>query len=408
MASPEAVSAIFPMQQLFDLVIFDEASQCFSERGIPSMYRANQVLIAGDSKQLKPFELYQVRWEDDKEEPDLEVDSLLELSERYLPTVQLQGHYRSQSLSLIDFSNQFFYGGDLKLLPSKTIVNDLQPSIEFQKISGEWENQTNLLEAQSVVECAFRLINNHPEKEIGIITFNAPQQMLVMDMMEEMGIQQGIRIPESLFIKNIENVQGDERDIIIFSIGYAPDKKGKMNMQFGSLNAQGGENRLNVAITRARERIIIISSIEPEQLKVENIKNEGPKLLKKYLQYSRNVSEGKFKFQHAVNGKHSSDWYLSGHLINWSKQNSALSFSLHALPFTDVMINDGKNFVAVLLTDDQVYHSSLTVKEPHVYIPFLLQQKKWSYHRIFSRSWWMDRENAEIELAKFIYQFDHT
>ena len=230
MASPEAVSAIFPMRQLFDLVIFDEASQCFSERGIPAMYRGNQVLIAGDSKQLKPFELYQVRWEDETEDPDLEMDSLLELSERYLPTVQLQGHYRSQSLSLIDFSNHFFYGGKLKLLPDRKVVNDQRPSVEFHKISGQWENQTNPIEAQAIVTCAFDWIKQHPEKKIGIITFNAPQQMLVMDLMEEAAIKYKVQIPESLFIKNIENVQGDERDIIIFSIGYVFDKDGKMNM----------------------------------------------------------------------------------------------------------------------------------------------------------------------------------
>lgn len=403
MASPESVSAIFPMKQLFDLVIFDEASQCFAERGIPAMYRGNQVLIAGDSKQLKPFELYQVRWEEETEEPDLEVDSLLELSERYLPTVQLQGHYRSKSLALIDFSNQFFYGGDLKLLPHKEVMNTKNPSIEFRKIDGVWENQTNPLEAQAVIDCAFDWMKRHPEKEIGIITFNAPQQMLIMDLLEESCIKQGVHLPDSMFVKNIENVQGDEKDIIIFSIGYAPDKDGKMNMQFGSLNVAGGENRLNVAITRAREKVIIVSSIVPEELKLQGIKNEGPKLLKKYLEYSRTVSEGNFKLQVMANGKHSSDWYLSTQLINWSKQHSKFTFSSHALPFTDIIIENGKNSLAAVLTDDQSYYSSLTVKESHIYTPDLLQQKNWSFHRIFSRTWWMDRAAAENELAKFVY-----
>src|SRR5687767_283952 len=173
-----------------------------------------------------------------------------------------------------------------------------------------------------------------------------------------------------------------------------------MNMQFGSLNVAGGENRLNVAITRAREKIIILSSILPEELKLQGIKNEGPKLLKKYLDYSRNVSEGNFKLQAISNGKHSSDWYLSTHVINWSKQNSTLSFSSHTLPFTDVMIEDGKKRLAAILTDDQSYCSSLTVKEAHIYTPDLLQQKNWSYFRLFSRTWWMDREAAENELAK--------
>ena len=163
-----------------------------------------------------------------------------------------------------------------------------------------------------------------------------------------------------------------------------------------------------MAITRARERIIILSSIEPEELKLENIKNEGPKLLKKYLAYSRNVSEGNFKLQKTTTDQHSSDWYLSKHLINWSEQSKVVSFSIHALPFTDVMISTGKNYAAVLLTDDQLYHSSVSIKEPHAYTPLLLQQKNWSYLRVFSRSWWMNRENTENELNKFIYQITES
>lgn len=406
MASPEAVSAIFPMRQLFDLVIFDEASQCFSERGIPAMYRAKQALVAGDSKQLKPFELYQARWEEEHENPDLEVDSLLELSERYLPTVQLQGHYRSQSMALIDFSNQFFYEGNLKLLPDRKISNDRTPPIEFHKVTGLWENQTNPLEAEAVVRYAFDWIRKHPEKEIGIITFNAPQQMLLMDVMEEASAKEGLVIPESLFIKNIENVQGDERDIIIFSVGYAPGKDGKMNMQFGSLNIAGGENRLNVAVTRAREKIVVISSIQAEELKLQGIKNEGPKLLKKYLEFSRQVSEGNFKLQRLPVEKHSSDWYLSKQLMSRNSENNALSlsYSLFSLPFTDVLVQQGHDQLGVLLTDDQLYHTSPTVKEPHFYTPHLLQRKNWRYLRVFSRSWWMDREKTENELSKFTYQ----
>ncbi len=405
MASPESVSAIFPMQELFDVVIFDEASQCFAERGIPAMYRGKQVLIAGDEKQLRPFELYQVRWEEETETPDLDVDSLLELANRYLPAVHLRGHYRSQSLPLIDFSNHFFYEGRLKLLPDKNVINTKQPPIEFHKVAGVWENQTNRLEAEAVVEYAIQLIRENADVEIGIITFNSPQQMLLMDLMEEHAGKQGFRIPESLFIKNIENVQGDEKDIIIFSIGYAPDKDGKMSMQFGSLNVAGGENRLNVAVTRAKEKIVILSSIMPEELKLQGVKNEGPKLLKKYLEYARHVSDGLFK-PHADAGlDHAASWYLHDQLVSWGVKNrTALSFSTQSLPHSDITIREQQNYLGLILTDDQVYFSSLTIKEPHVYIPFLLQNKNWEYLRVFSRSWWIDREQVENELAKFIYQ----
>ncbi len=406
MASPEAVSAIFPMEQLFDLVIFDEASQCFAERGIPAMYRGKQVIIAGDDKQLKPFELYQVRWkEDETEVPDLEVSSLLELTGRYLPTVHLQGHYRSQSLPLIEFSNQFFYEGRLKLLPDRNIINKQDAPITFHKVAGEWSNNTNLVEAVAVVDFALYMIQRFPDKEMGIITFNAPQQFMIMDLMEEKASREGVQLPQSLFIKNIENVQGDEKDIIIFSIGYAPDENGKLSMQFGSLNVAGGENRLNVAVTRAREKIIVFSSIEPEDFKLQGIKNEGPKLLKKYLEYVHEVSEHKFEGFEQEPYAYSSGWYLNRHLVSaGAAKYSKLSFPLNEMPFTDITIRDVKYYSGAILTDDQLYQSTLTVKEPHAYIPALLNQKHWHYHRVFSRNWWTYRQRTEDELVKFIYQ----
>ncbi len=230
MTSPESVSAIFPMTELFDIVIFDEASQCFSERGIPAMYRGKQILIAGDDKQLRPSELYQTRWDEETENPDIEVESLLELSKRYLSSIHLQGHYRSQTIELIDFSNEFFYDGRLQLLPHRDALNEAEPAIEYCKVDGLWENHTNGLEAATIVEKVFQILQKHPEKAIGVVTFNAPQQMLVMDLLEAESIRSGKVIPPSLMVKNIENVQGDEKDIIIFSIGYAPDKKGKLSM----------------------------------------------------------------------------------------------------------------------------------------------------------------------------------
>lgn len=406
MASPEAVSAIFPMEQMFDLVIFDEASQCFAERGIPAMYRGRQVVIAGDDKQLKPFELYQVRWtEDETESPDLEVSSLLELAGRYLPTVYLQGHYRSQSLPLIEFSNKYFYEGRLKLLPDKKIINKLDAPITFHKVEGEWSNNTNLVEAVAVVDFALYMIQRFPEKEIGIITFNAPQQMMIMDLLEEKAGRDGITIPQTLFIKNIENVQGDEKDIIIFSIGYAPDEKGRLNMQFGSLNVGGGENRLNVAVTRAREKIIVFSSINPEDMKLQGIKNEGPKLLKKYLEYAREVSEDRFEgFEHQPY-QYPSGWYLTRQLVRaGALKYPQFSFSQNEMPFTDITVRENKAYHAAVLTDDQIYQSSLTMKEPHAYTPALLEQKHWHYHRVFSRNWWSNQSRTEDELIKFIYQ----
>jgi hypothetical protein len=404
MASPESVSAIFPMRQFFDLVIFDEASQCFAERGLPAIFRGKQILVAGDSKQLKPFELYQSRWEEETENPDLEVDSLLELSARYLPSVHLQGHYRSKSLPLINFSNQNFYNNNLRLVPDLEAMHQTESSIEFKKIDGVWENQTNPNEAYAVVLEVIKHVKQAPDKEIGVITFNAPQQMLIMDLVEEHFAMDSIAVPETLFVKNIENVQGDERDIIIFSIGYAQDEKGKMSMQFGSLNTAGGENRLNVAVTRAKEKVIVISSIMPEELKIESIKNEGPKLLRKYLEYARDVSSGRSNHLQSANQQYSSTWYLSSKLVGAKIAQPNIEVIPSPLPFSDLAINHSNKLVGVILADDELFYSSLTVKEPFAYTPLLLAHKHWKFHRVYSRNWWLDPERTHQELNKFIYQ----
>ena len=385
LASPETVSAIFPLEPNFDLVIFDEASQCFAEQGIPALYRGKQVVIAGDSKQLQPNDLYRVRFENDIDDnPELEVDSLLDLACQYLPQMQLRGHYRSKSLDLIDFSNQYFYKNTLSLLPDFQEINLQKPAIQFLKVEGVWENSTNQIEAERVINLVRDIHQNSPEKSIGIVTFNFKQQGLIQDLLDVVGgdTDHVNNHEEAIFVKNIENVQGDERDIIVFSIGYAPDAKGKMAMQFGSLNGQGGENRLNVAITRAREKIYIISSILPNQLRVEEAQNEGPRLLKSYLEYALKVSEGNYKPQAHRSESYRADWLLKEQLV---KEN--LEY-LKELPFADITVKNSKNYESLILTDDDLYYEHLSPKETFAYIPAGLRAKGWKFERIFSRNFW--------------------
>lgn len=407
MASPESVSAMFPMEQLFDIVIFDEASQCFAEKGIPAMYRGNQVVITGDDKQLSPFDLYRVRWEDEMEDqPALEVDSLLGLAQQHLMQVQLRGHYRSRSLELIDFSNQHFYGGKLKLLPDFQDMNSEEPALKYIKVDGIWENSSNDLEARKVVELTEKLLKSQPGKEIGIVTFNASQQGHIMDMLEKAALENNFKIPETLFVKNIENVQGDEKDIIIFSIAYAPDKTGKMMMQFGSLNIEKGENRLNVAITRAREAIYVISSIYPQQLKVEESKNEGPGLLKKYLEYVLDVSEENYKATLPSLENVNINWFLKHKLLenDYSIPGTKL---LQEVPFADLTIKVKNKYTGVILTDDDLYHQSASVKEPHIYLPFSLRNKKWKYKKFYSREYWHDKAMVREKIMRFMAQSEN-
>jgi hypothetical protein len=306
----------------------------------------------------------------------------------------LQGHYRSQSPELVEFSNKNFYQNKLELLPHLDKVNSLEAPIEFIKVDGVWENQTNETEAVRVADLVFNWTRQFPEKEVGVITFNQPQQMLVMDFVEEKFASEKQKIPESLMIKNIENVQGDEKDIIIFSVGYAPDSKGRSVLQFGSLNADGGENRLNVAVTRAREKIIVVCSLFPDTLETESTKNKGPKLLKEYLQFAISISEKRPKTLKLRPDRHQ-EWYLKYHLPLDGREVLYDFF-----PNADIAVKDEQGFRSLILTDDDHYQQALSAKHHHALLPRLLEDKKWKYVSMYSRNYWKDKEKFLLELSK--------
>ena len=313
--SPENVSTILPLEKdLFDVVLFDEASQVFIENTIPSIYRGTTIVVAGDAKQLRPTTTFMKRYmgagvDEDMDystQAALEVESLLDLAVSRFNSAYITYHYRSKNEELIDFSNKAFYSGTLQIAPNVS-KNLKQKPIERIMVPGKWYDRKNIVEAQKVVELTKQILKTRKNNEtIGIITFNAEQETYIEDLMEKqcfadsefrnLYIREKNRVENgqdvSLFVKNLENVQGDERDIIIFSIAYAPNELGRVNAIFGSLSNEGGENRLNVAITRAKNKIYVVTSIEPEQLKVESSKFLGPKLLKAYLAYVRAVSNG--------------------------------------------------------------------------------------------------------------------
>jgi DNA polymerase IIIc chi subunit len=389
LASPESVSAIFPMTELFDLVIFDEASQCFAERGIPAMYRGRQVVVAGDQHQLAPFDLYRPRWEElaDPEQytPELEVESLLDLGSRYLPTYPLTGHYRSRSLDLIDFSNQHFYQNGLRMLPDYREFVRQQPAIEYRKVDGTWAQNTNEAEAAEVVRLVAQALAEDPHRHLGVITFNHQQQELIRDRLDEAGLA----LPEHFFVKNIENVQGDERDLIIFSVGYAPSANGRLYLQFGSLSQAKGENRLNVAVTRARERVVVVCSLWPHQLAVDDTAHPGPKLLRAYLQYALDVSERRYQPSLPPAPAHLPDGYLKHQLLA-HQPGGGLVWQTD-LPFADVSVVEGGVYQKIILTDDDLFFRAWSAKDAHAYLPALLEQKNWTYLRAYSRNWWAKR-----------------
>lgn len=386
LASPETVSALFPLKQSFDLVIFDESSQCYVERGLPAMLRGKQSVIAGDSNQLRPFDLYQIRLETEEEGIETETESLLELASSYFQKFWLQGHYRSEQLALIHFSNQNFYENRLKMLTRLELVNASENPFKWKPVNGSWEKQTNIEEAEAVLEEIKSIQNCNPEYSIGVITFNFFQMEYIRELVsKEDDVNQ-----ENLSIKNIENVQGDEFDWVIFCVGYAKNKKGKLIANFGMLSKRGGVNRLNVAVSRAKKKITLISSIEPNDFNSDQLKNEGIKMLRDYLIFVIDISRGKgFQIPVQTPYRFESVWSLKDKI-----EGNFQGFSLEkfmASNWMDLAIKSGDRYEEALLTDDQRLYDSTSAKEAFVYHSLQLREKGWPYKFYYSRQYWMDK-----------------
>ncbi|MFS0658216.1 AAA domain-containing protein [Niallia alba] len=428
LTSPETVSSIFPLKEnLFDLVIFDEASQCTVESGIPAVHRGKQVIIAGDEKQLPPFNMFQSSFvnEEDEEEYDTdESQSLLNLAKRRFPEKILQWHYRSKYEELINFSNHAFYNGHVQIAPNVAPLKN-PPSISWKKVDGRWLNQSNEVEALEVVRILKESLTKQPDKSVGIITFNAKQQTKILDMIEKNASDDqefnavynqvmAKELDERVFVKNIENVQGDERDIIIFSIGYAKNEEGRIYNRFGMLNQQGGENRLNVAVSRAKEGITVVSSIEPEELNVSNTAQIGPKLLKSYMKYVKAVSNTQIEYIHAVveeinenvsthvkeQGLHFDSPFeeqVYKQLRNLGYEvTTQVGMSGYRIDMAIVHPNDSSKYILGIECDGAMYHSTANAKERDIYRQRFLESRGWTIERIWSRNWWKT-PSAEIE-----------
>lgn len=432
--SPESVSTIMPLQEgLFDLVLFDEASQVFIENTLPTIYRSKHIAVAGDSKQLRPTALFMRRYMgSDIDEHDLttqaalEVESLLDLAMSRYNSVHLNYHYRSQYEELITFSNYAFYDCKLQIAPNITRNPHLRP-IERIKVAGQWTDRKNKAEAQEVLKLLKRTLRNRKAKEtIGIITFNAEQENHIEDLIDkecrhdevfrELITKERNRTENGenvgLFIKNLENVQGDERDIIIFSIGYAKNEYGKVVSHFGPLNTEGGENRLNVAITRAKKKIYLITSIEPEELHVDETKNLGPKIFKKYLQYARAVSNGRAsEVELILQSLHPQAQAKSPPLADIASEVKA---ALEGMGY-NVEANLGSNnyklslavyckrlnhFLVGVEIDEAAFRSSPSVLERDVFRTAFMESRGWTIMRLWSRDWWLNRTKVIENIDK--------
>ncbi len=425
MMTPEVVSAIVPLVYgMFDLVIFDEASQMYVEKGIPAIYRAKKVVIAGDTKQLRPSSLGIGRLEDEDDyfedevlrDVSMDAKSLLDLARYKYDETILNYHYRSQYEELIAFSNHAFYEGKLIVSPNQS--NSVKPPIEYVHVKdGIFENRRNEEEAKAVIKLIKKVFRERQDNEtIGVITFNSTQRDLIENYIDEELFKRSryqkqfenelFRTDEgedtSLFVKNIENVQGDERDIIIFSMGYARDPEGYVRRRFGWLNNDGGQNRLNVAISRAKKKIYFVSSLFPEELKVEDLKSTGPKLLKDYMRYCYYVSNKKPDMAREVlnqlhtNDNNNEEKELSNMVQDIKRRLERNNFKVEtAIGIGNYSINlavhdeETDSFKLGIICDvNDLY--GLEARRDLLHQEKYLEARKWKLYRVFASNWYTD------------------
>ena len=320
-------------------MIFDEASQCPIEYAVPAIYRARSVIVSGDGKQLPPTSFFSTKSkadQDDEDEQDEDssdatvsheerqlrqinaefmtgVEDLLEASIGNLRSTRLLVHYRSEHPDLIQFSNRAFYLGQLEAPPARMNANSTPP-IQYRYIhDGIYDNRTNRKEAHEVVQLLKGIWGDVESPTIGVVPFNQPQRELIEDLIAKecqtdaefsTRFQQELARKEEkqdvgFFVKNLENVQGDERDMMIFSTTFGPDGKGSFYRRFGPVGAERGERRLNVAVTRAKQKIVIVSSMPIDKISETLSASASPGMnlkprcyLQLYLAYARAVSSG--------------------------------------------------------------------------------------------------------------------
>jgi hypothetical protein len=305
--SPLSVSQFLPPDKIkFDLVVFDEASQITPEDAVGAVYRGKQAVITGDDRQLPPTPFFQQNALDD-DEPDEDEGAAPPAFESVLdaclgaglPSHLLRWHYRSRNEGLIAYSNRHFYDSRLVTFPAPTTARGVELRHVPDGVYDRGGRRDNRREAEVVADLVFEHVQAHGDrKTLGVIAFSQAQMEAIADEVDRRLRGQPELEPffrpdrlEGFFVKNLETAQGDERDVILLSVGYGPDAAGRLTMHFGPLNREGGERRLNVAVTRARERLVVVSSIRAADLDLSASQAAGVAHLRSYLEYAERGPE---------------------------------------------------------------------------------------------------------------------
>ena len=460
--SPYSVSDSLPLDSdHFDVVIFDEASQITLEEGVPALYRSGQTIIVGDEKQMPPTDFFSARTEDpddleriegDEEDEWLsdDADSLLAQGSRKLNSTLLSWHYRSHYETLISFSNHAFYEGNLLTIPDKTIHHKEKPAITITRAQEAglladslfdrsisfhfhtdsiYEKRSNAAEATYIAHLVRELLNRNTRESIGIVAFSQEQQHRIEEALNELAAEDvsfGQKLEDAynrtendqftgLIVKNLENIQGDERDIIIMSVCYGFDSRKKMLMNFGPVNKRGGEKRLNVLFSRAKMHMAVVSSIRHQH--ITNEYNEGANYLKKFLHYAEMISLGRMEMARTildslVPHKEETLSHPSSSVILRQIKEQILHLGYEVAE--QVGQSDFKCSLAVkakpeddfyalgILVDDEKHYRNKNLIEQYYQRPAILQDFGWKVLPVFARDWLHQPQKVMEQIRKLI------
>lgn len=399
----------------FDLVIFDEASQMPTSEAVGAIARGKSLIVVGDPKQMPPTSFFTSTNVDAEEASIDDMESVLEDCRTIeVPSLQLSWHYRSRHESLIAFSNNEYYDGALTTFPS---ADDQRTKVHFVPINGHYEKGTsrsNPAEAEAIVDEIVRRLRNEKlcKNSIGVICFSVTQQGLIEDLLQkrldgDKELQDAAnRMYEPIFIKNLENVQGDERDVILFSIGYGPDKTGKVSMNFGPLNNAGGERRLNVAVSRGRCEMYIFSTLKSVDIDLRRSKAKGVEGLKHFLQYAETGSlptasqARQVHYNSPVREQIAAELKKLGYNVSTNVGRSQFR--------VDVAIerqNSPGTYSLGILLDGEGYRETPTTRDRDIVQPSVLQALGWRVMRVWSVDWFRNRERV---IAYIVEQLENN
>jgi len=409
--SPISVAQYFDTKsEKFDLLVFDEASQLPTCEAIGAIARAGNIIVVGDPKQMPPTNFFSSNNIDEEniEKEDLEsiLDDCLALS---IPSQHLLWHYRSKHESLIAFSNAKFYDNKLCTFPS---TDDIVSKVTYINVAGYYDKgktRQNSFEAKAIVEEVIRRLSD-PElsnQSIGIVTFSVVQQFLIEDLLNEVFKSRpdlekiATETEEPIFIKNLENVQGDERDIIMFSIGYGPDKEGKVSLNFGPVNREGGWRRLNVAVTRARYEMQVFSTLKADQIDLARTSSEGVASLKAFLAYAekgRSALPNRFSFSRISNSSFSN--MLSEQILKHGYDvHTDIGCSTYKVDIGVINPSNKSEYLLGILCDGDNYLKAKTTRDREITQPHVLKSLGWNIYKVWSADWW---ENPDKTINQII------